>query len=105
MKIEALKNNRIGDFVDYCMKHRMELDDSYLYDEDLRDFEPNDENPTYIVTNQVGVLVGAVSLMIDDYSKRGKEASLSDIPFGTRESDRYSNDYNASSFECIQRAR
>ncbi|WP_318617294.1 GNAT family N-acetyltransferase [Sporosarcina sp. YIM B06819] len=74
MRIEALKNDRIDDFLEYCKKHRMELDDSYLYDEDLRDFELNDENPTYIVTGQQGDLIGAVSLMIDDYSKRGRKA-------------------------------
>lgn len=74
MKIEMLKNNRIHDFVDYCKKHRKELDDSFLYEEDLKAFEPNDENPTYIVTNQHGDIVGAASLMIDDYSKRGRKA-------------------------------
>ncbi|WP_203248564.1 GNAT family N-acetyltransferase [Sporosarcina beigongshangi] len=74
MRIEALKNGQIDDFLKYCKKHRMELDDSYLYDEDLRDFELNDENPTYIVTNQQGDLMGAVSLIIDDYSKRGRKA-------------------------------
>lgn len=73
MKIEALKNDRIADFIKYCKKHRMELDDSFLYDEDLRDFEPNDENPTYIVTDRQGDLVGAISLMIDDYNKRGRK--------------------------------
>jgi mycothiol synthase len=74
MNIEKLKNDRVLEFEEYCKKHRRELDDSFLYDEDLKDFEPNDENPTYIVTNQHGDIVGVASLMIDDYSKRGRKA-------------------------------
>jgi len=74
MRIEKLKQERVNEFVSYCKKHKMELDDSFLYEEDLQDFEPNDENPTYMLTNQQGIIVGAVSLMIDDYSKRGKKA-------------------------------
>jgi mycothiol synthase len=76
MTIEALKNERISDFIKYCKKHRMELDDSFLYDEDLQDFEPNDENPTYIVTDRQGELVGAISIMIDDYNKRGRKTRI-----------------------------
>ncbi|WP_166462450.1 GNAT family N-acetyltransferase [Psychrobacillus vulpis] len=74
MRVENLLQNRVADFITYCKKHKMELDDSFLYDEDLQEFEPNEENPTYIVTTQQGDIVGAVSLMIDDYSKRGRKA-------------------------------
>lgn len=73
MRVEALKKERIDDFVKYCKSHRDELDDSFLYDEDLKEFEPNDENPTYIATNGQGQLIGAASLIIDEYNKRGKK--------------------------------
>ena len=48
LRIEALKNYRIQDFAKYCKMHKMEIDDSFLYDEDLRDFKPDEDNPTYI---------------------------------------------------------
>jgi mycothiol synthase len=74
MKVEVLKSERIKDFVEYCKKHRNEVDDSFLYDEDLNGFEPNTENPTYILTNQQGEMRGAASLILDEYNKRGKRA-------------------------------
>lgn len=73
MKIEVLKNERMADFVDYCKRHRSEIDDSFLYDEDLRDFEANHENPTYIATDEKGVIVAVASLIVDDYNRRGKK--------------------------------
>lgn len=73
MKIEALRKERLEEFKDYCRKHRLEVDDSFLYEEDLKDLEPGEENPTYIVTNPQGELVAAASLIIDEYHKRGKK--------------------------------
>lgn len=35
MKVEALKTEQLEDFREYCKKHRKELDDSFLYDDDL----------------------------------------------------------------------
>lgn len=74
MKVEALKNERIKDFVEYCKRHKTEIDDSFLYDEDLRDFKPNYENPTYIVTNQQGEIKATASLIVDEYNRRGRKA-------------------------------
>lgn len=74
MKIEALKNERIKDFAAYCRKHRMEVDDSFLNEEDLKRFEPISENPTYILTNQEGEIIGAASLILDEYNRRGNRA-------------------------------
>lgn len=74
MRIEALKNDRISDFVAYCMKYRRELDGSYLDGEDLRDFQPNDENPTYIAIDEKGKIVAAASLIIDYYMRSGRKA-------------------------------
>jgi mycothiol synthase len=73
MKIEALKNERIGDFVEFCRRHKPEVDESFLHDENLRDFKPDDENPTYIVTGRQGEIIAAASLIIDEYNRRGKK--------------------------------
>ncbi|WP_425448921.1 GNAT family N-acetyltransferase [Dethiothermospora halolimnae] len=72
MKIEKLTNDKVIDFIDYCKRYRSELDDSFLCDEDLKEFKLNDENPTYILLNN-NEIVGAVSLMINSYYKRGKK--------------------------------
>jgi mycothiol synthase len=74
MKVVALEKARVHDFTEYCKRHRDEVDDSYLYDFELRDFQIGDENPTYILINQQDEIVGAASLVMDDYHKRGKRA-------------------------------
>jgi mycothiol synthase len=74
MKVEVLKRERVSDFVEYCRKHRLEVDDSFLYEEDLSGFEPNAEHPTYILTNQQGEIVGVASLIMDEYQRRGNRA-------------------------------
>ncbi|QAT60206.1 GNAT family N-acetyltransferase [Acidilutibacter cellobiosedens] len=74
MKIEALKDEKTEDFIMYCKKHRMEIDDSFLYDEDLKDFKIGEENPTYIVTDYQEKLIAAISLIVDDYARRDKKA-------------------------------
>lgn len=74
MKIEVLKNGGIKSFAQYCQRHRGEIDDSFLYDEDLKDFHPDDENPTYVLLDEKEELVGTASLIIDQYLKRGRKA-------------------------------
>lgn len=73
MRIEALKNDEIQAFADYCRKHRAEIDESFLYDEDLRNFKIGEENPTYIIKSEGEEIKAAVSLIIDDYFRRGKK--------------------------------
>lgn len=73
MRVEALTNDRLADFVDYCKRHKAEVDESYLYDEDLRNFKPDEENPTYIAVDENGKVVAAASLIINDYMRRGKK--------------------------------
>ncbi|MGJ7922073.1 GNAT family N-acetyltransferase [Neobacillus sp. LXY-4] len=74
MILEALKRERVNEFLFYCKKHRAEIDESYLYDHHLKDFEPDSENPTYIVTNDDGKIIATASLIINDYHRRGKKA-------------------------------
>lgn len=74
MKIEALGHERKEDFLAFCRKHRSEVDDSFLYEHDLAGFEVSDENPTYIALDSQGELLGAASLILNDYSRRGQKA-------------------------------
>lgn len=74
MLVESLNIDSVPDFVEYCKAIRMDIDNSYLYDEDLDVFKPNDENPTYIVRNHSGEIIAAASLILDDYHRRGKRA-------------------------------
>ncbi|HYF83954.1 MAG TPA: GNAT family N-acetyltransferase [Clostridia bacterium] len=74
MKVEELRKERIEDFKEYCRKHKLEVDDTFLHeDEDFKDFEPNEENPTYIITNQQEQIIATASLIIDDYFRKGKK--------------------------------
>ena len=63
MRVEVLKPERVNGFIEYCNKHRNEVDDSFLYEEDLKEFRPNAENPTYIVMDEQGDIFGAASLI------------------------------------------
>jgi mycothiol synthase len=74
MKIKALEQERIADFTAYCRKYKSEVDESFLYDEDLDNFKIDDENPTYIIIDEQDEIKAAASLMIDDYNRRGKKA-------------------------------
>ncbi|WHY67627.1 GNAT family N-acetyltransferase [Neobacillus sp. SuZ13] len=74
MRVEVLKPDRVNGFIEYCRKHRNEVDDSFLYEEDLKEFTPNAENPTYIVLDEQGEIIGAASLIIDEYNRRGQRA-------------------------------
>ena len=55
--------------------HKMEIDDSFLYDEDLRDFKPDEDNPTYIVIDEDNKIKAVASLIADEYNRRGKKAA------------------------------
>lgn len=76
MRVEELKNGMVEDFKTYCKKVRMVLDDSYLEDEDLRNFEVNDEDPTYVLLNEDNKIIGAVSLMMDKYFVSGRKGRI-----------------------------
>lgn len=69
MNIIKLTSERKLNFIEYCKRYRDEFDDSFLDDEELGKFEPNDENPTYILleNNRIN---GAVSLVVDAYYKK-----------------------------------
>lgn len=74
MKIEALTGERVNAFIEFCKKHRHEVDDSFLYEEDLKDFIPGEENPTCVVLGRQGEILAAASIMMNDYYRRGRNA-------------------------------
>lgn len=74
MKVEVLRKEKTEDFKEYCRKHKLEVDNTFLHeDEDFKDFEPNEENPTYIIINQQEQIIATASLIIDDYYRSGKK--------------------------------
>ena len=68
-----LSNDRINDFVNYCKRHRTDVDDSFLYDEDLEKFQVDQDNPTYIIIDNNDKIVAAASLILDEYNRSGKK--------------------------------
>lgn len=72
IKIEYLNINRLNDFIEYCNKHKLEIDESLLSSEDLKNFEPDENNPTYIALDDKNEIVAAISLSMDDYYRKGK---------------------------------
>lgn len=74
MRIEALTKDKIPGFIAFCRKHRNEVDDSYLYDDQLKKFEPDAESPTYVVRDEDGEIIAAASLVMDEYHRQGDRA-------------------------------
>lgn len=74
IRILPLSPERMEDFKTYCRKHRQEVDDSFLYEEDLAEFQIHEEHPTYIAVNEKGELIGAASIIADDYQRKGQQA-------------------------------
>lgn len=74
MKLAALKSDRVEEFIAFCKKHKNEVDESFLYDDELQGFQPHEENPTYVVLDESDQIAAAASLIIDNYHRRGKRA-------------------------------
>lgn len=74
MKIEALQSSRVEEFIAFCKKHKSKVDDSFLCEDELQSFQPNEENPTIVVLNERNKIIAAASLIIDEYNRRGKRA-------------------------------
>ncbi len=73
MEITKLNDDRVKEFIEYCKLHRKDVDDSFLYDEDLEAFKPDNNNPTYIVIDEKDKIVAAASLILNDYNRRSKK--------------------------------
>ncbi|HAE92113.1 MAG TPA: hypothetical protein DCG60_05635, partial [Tissierella sp.] len=61
MKAIELSSDRTNEFNDYCKRHRGDVDDSFLYDEDLEKFRVDKDNPTYIIIDNGGKVIATAS--------------------------------------------
>lgn len=93
MQAEKLQLKDKEDFIAFCLKHRNKIDDSFLCDEDLENFSPDEENPTFIVKKDSNI-IAAASLIIDDYHKRGKNGRFRIF---------YSEDHNLDIYSTLLR--
>jgi len=73
--IKVLTEDLFEDFKQYCLTYRKELDDSFLYDEDIDAFEIGNDNPTYLLYKG-NELEGVCSIMQDEYHLRGGKARV-----------------------------
>ena len=73
MTIDKLTTLRLSDFLAFCRSHRDAIDESFLSDDDLRDFVPDAENPTYVAVGDQDAIIGAASLMNGPYYQRGRK--------------------------------
>lgn len=76
MKTVFLKEKLINDFINYCKRHRGTTTDTNLHDEVLENFIPDENtNPTYLLLDDdEKTILGVASLIIDSYSRQGREA-------------------------------
>ena len=73
MAVQKLTTERLNEFLSFCRTHRAEVDESFLYDEDLRDFVLDDENPTYVAVAPTDAIMGAASVMNGALYRRGRK--------------------------------
>lgn len=72
--IKILEEHDLNAFKDYCRKHKYAHDESYLYEEDLDEFDIK-TNPTVLL--MVGEsITGCISIMLDDYFVRGHKTRI-----------------------------
>ncbi|MGG6311477.1 GNAT family N-acetyltransferase [Paenibacillus macerans] len=74
LEVKALSPEHLDGFKDYCRRHRNEVDDSFLYEDDLAEFGIHEEHPTYIAVDRNGRIVGAASIIADAYQRKGNQA-------------------------------
>ncbi|SET03139.1 GNAT family N-acetyltransferase [Paenibacillus sp. NFR01] len=76
MSIMKMTDSEVPAFLDFCRKHRADLDDSFLSDDDLAEFSLDETNPAFIALDDEGQMIGAASLVLNDYARRGRKARL-----------------------------
>lgn len=79
MQVIPLTLEQVEDFIKYCTVYGKEHDESYLPN---NSFEPNSDNPTYILIDKHNEIRGAVSLILEPKfcnSKKGRFRILHSI--------------------------
>jgi mycothiol synthase len=72
MKIVKVTNELVSVFKAFCVKHRDQVDDSYLTDEDLEEFVLNEDNPSLLGFDENGHMMAAVSLIFDVPNRKAR---------------------------------
>lgn len=72
MEILKLTNKYLKDFKEYCSKYSDVHDESYLYTEDIDEFEIGEKNPTVLLIENNNI-IGVLSLMMTDYFLKAKK--------------------------------
>lgn len=75
MNITKLNKEHFEAFKSYMIKHRFEHDESYLYPEDIDEFEIGEDNPTYLLMENEQI-IGCLSMMLTDYFRRGNKSRI-----------------------------
>lgn len=76
MKIVIPDRDSLPDFIAYCRRHRHEVDETFLHDEDLEGFAADRENPTVLAVDGRDRPVGAGSLVVNGHMRRGNRARV-----------------------------
>lgn len=72
MEIVKVTDALITDFKAFCIKHRDQVDDSYLTDEDLEDFSLDEKSPSLLGYDHAGNVIAAASLIIDTQNRKAR---------------------------------
>jgi len=73
--IKILSQDNFEEFKQYCLAHRSDHDESFLYDEDLEEFVIGNDNPTYLLYDD-SKLQGVCSIIQDAYHLKGSKARV-----------------------------
>lgn len=73
--IKTLTEDNFEDFKNYCIAHRSDHDESFLYDEDLDEFIIGNNNPTYLLYREDQV-VAVCSIIQDAHHLMGNKARV-----------------------------
>jgi len=73
--IKRLDHDNFNDFKAYCIEHKGEHDESFLYDEDFDEFEIGYDNPTYLLYGEQGI-EGVCSIIQEAYYLNGNKARV-----------------------------
>lgn len=76
MCIVPLNQKKLEAYKEYCKRVRDEVDESYLYDSDLENYQINDENITYIALNDTEDIMGVCSVIWTPYFKKANRGRV-----------------------------
>ena len=70
MRIERMESDQLPAFIEYCQRYGPEHDESFLPGDK---FQPNDNNPTYLLLDEQDDIIGVASLMLSPEYRAAKK--------------------------------